>query len=78
MAECTEWLAARGAAHGHVEDRTFGQPARLWLHGAFRPAPLARKHRRKARRTIKFINAVVDNGINYIDTSIDYGWSERC
>ncbi|HWG05536.1 MAG TPA: aldo/keto reductase, partial [Beijerinckiaceae bacterium] len=25
---------------------------------------------------IKFINAVVDSGINYIDTSIDYGWSE--
>jgi aryl-alcohol dehydrogenase-like predicted oxidoreductase len=25
---------------------------------------------------IKFINSVVDSGINYIDTSIDYGWSE--
>ena len=26
---------------------------------------------------IKFINAIVDNGISYIDTSIDYGRSER-
>src|SRR6478672_6363814 len=29
------------------------------------------------RDAIRFINRVVDLGINYIDTSIDYGLSER-
>jgi aryl-alcohol dehydrogenase-like predicted oxidoreductase len=38
-------------------------------------APLARAL--DERDAIKFINGMVDVGINYIDTSIDYGLSER-
>ncbi len=38
-------------------------------------APLARAL--DERDAIKFINRIVDVGINYIDTSIDYGLSER-
>ena len=38
-------------------------------------APLARAI--EERDAIKFINRIVDAGINYIDTSIDYGLSER-
>lgn len=38
-------------------------------------APLARAI--DERDAISFINRIVDSGINYIDTSIDYGFSER-
>src|SRR5918995_6198966 len=38
-------------------------------------APLARDL--SEQQGIKFINRVIDAGINYIDTSIDYGLSER-
>jgi aryl-alcohol dehydrogenase-like predicted oxidoreductase len=38
-------------------------------------APLARDL--SEQQAIKFINRVIDAGINYIDTSIDYGLSER-
>src|ERR1700741_3614693 len=46
-------------------------------YGAMELAGAPRARAIEERDAIAFINRVVDLGINYIDTSIDYGLSER-
>ncbi len=46
-------------------------------YGAMELAGAPRARAIDERDAIRFINQVVDSGINYIDTSIDYGLSER-
>jgi aryl-alcohol dehydrogenase-like predicted oxidoreductase len=59
---------------GTGTDRIAGDNAGLWRDGAT-GAPRARDTTEAQAETI--LNAVLDAGINYIDTSIDYGVSEE-
>ena len=46
-------------------------------YGAMELAGMPKARAIEERDAIRFINQVIDSGINYIDTSIDYGLSER-
>src|SRR5215467_15157956 len=45
-------------------------------YGAMELAGAPRARAIDERDAMRFLNRVIDLGINYIDTSIDYGWSE--